>query len=372
MSCITQVSHHPAEHSYISTSTHTNYFYPFAMEFHTNPPPSLPPDYHCLAKAIITLYPATSDNSELAHTTPRGSNGHRLSFGFGSKHDEDGDPINQPAKPKIGGGWGNFVRRLSMDMNKDKDVADVREGAEGQGQQQTGSPQDPAKFKTGKWSTNVEVAVTHVSVGASSRLFLSDGILMVIALSSVFFILSSLFILSHHHLPNLHAPPFCHPLAVYSTRKTHLLVIFSPEHPLATYPPPPGAPGYIHYSSDGHTCEHHPHPTSSEDKHTSIGRKIIDVFKPGGITKEEAVKEHIIDPTTGQPTECPPTEPSETHPEPIPFPAPTPEMVEKTFPAFVGGKATMYVAIPLGAIRVAEMKLVDDKRETGVRVPVSE
>ncbi len=71
----------------------------------------------------------------------------------------------------------NFVRRLSRDTKKDKDVAAVREGAQGQelgqGQRQTGGSQDPAKFKTGKWATNVEVVVTPVSVGEAVVSFFS-------------------------------------------------------------------------------------------------------------------------------------------------------------------------------------------------------
>jgi hypothetical protein len=184
----------------------------------------------------------------------------------------------------------------------------------------TGGTQDPAKFKTGKWATNVEVAVTQ----------------------------------------------------------THLLVLLSPDHPLATYPPPPGAPGYVRKSSFSKPTDSSEHAGGTSGGHPSIGRKIIDLFKPGGISKDEAVKEHVIDPTTGQPTAHPETtSPTTTttspttHAEPIPFPAPTPDMVEKSFPAYVGGQRTTYVAVPLAAIKDAELKLVDDKGEIGVRVPIT-
>ncbi len=50
-----------------------------------------------------------------------------------------------------------------MDIKKDKNVVAVREGAQEQGQQQPGVSQDPAQSKSGKWATNVEIAVTPVS-----------------------------------------------------------------------------------------------------------------------------------------------------------------------------------------------------------------
>ncbi len=181
----------------------------------------------------------------------------------------------------------------------------------------------------------------------------------------------------------MHPPSYCGPLLRH---QTHLLVLLTPDHPLVTYPPPPGAPGYVRQpsfhkpldagvdddggASDVHTCEHHPDPTTSGDKEPSIGRKIIDLFRPGAISKDEAVKEHIIDPKTGETTKCPPADPTTTHAEAILFPALTPEMADKGFPAFVGGQATRHVAVPLGAI--TEMNLIDDRSQIGVRVLVSE
>ncbi len=165
---------HPTSHTH--THTHSYLISPTPMEFHsTNPPPL--PQYHYLAKAIITLYPtnttANNNTDSLQRTTSRGSIGRRLSFGSAGKLDEDGDPVLGGAggqNPERGGGLRNFARRLSFDT-KGKDGKDAREGLKDEHATTGGAGAgvlDIAKTKTGKWATNVEVAVTAVSVFGDS------------------------------------------------------------------------------------------------------------------------------------------------------------------------------------------------------------
>lgn len=127
-------------------------------------------------------------------------------------------------------------------------------------------------------------------------------------------------------------------------RQTHLILLLAAEHPLAPFPPPPGAPGYK--------------PRTSSTSHDATeGGGIKDKIK--GLFSKGHSSDAADNTTTGKTS------------TPTPAVAPTPEQAKREFPAYVNGQATTCVMVPIGAIKESEVQLVDDKREIGVRVPVS-
>jgi hypothetical protein len=57
--------------------------------------------------------------------------------------------------------------------------------------------------------------------------------------------------------------------------------------------------------------------------------------------------------------------------QPVLPPAPTPAQATQQFPAYVGGKPTTHVLVPIGAIKENEVKITTEKGEMAVRVPVT-
>jgi hypothetical protein len=328
------------------------------MEFSSGPIPTPLPQYRYQAKAIITLYPPNvDDDPSLARTTSRGSIGRRLSFG--SNRDKDHDEGHDAEK---GGGLRSFARRLSMGGTSATSEGGGAgtgtggatgttgaTGATGATQTTPGAPLSRTKSKdlkanlTGKWATNVEIAVTP----------------------------------------------------------THLLLILSPDHPLAPFPPPAGAPGYVaprRRNSASRPSTSEPGTTGAADEEKTeggIGQKIKNIFHrksstapdtqggaAGGVTKPSAgagisesafVEEDspaAITRTTGAEvgTASPPTGQNQ-HPV-LPL-APTPSQATPQFPAYVGGKPTTHVLVPIAAIKENEVKITTEKGEMAVRVPVT-